>query len=323
MEDFISRDAASTLITETVARLIADREHGASWLSREAARLLARLTASVPVGQAQARLTLTHVAAIQLAQARPSMAALANTAARIWSAGDELQAGDAAALASEQAQRMHTAAAAILTQWETSAERIADAARPLVGEVVFTLSRSGTVEAALTRLGGEKRVQQVFVAESRPGGEGIATSRALAAAGLAVSLAPDAAVGAFIGEASAVVLGADSVRANGDVVNKVGSYPLALVARETRVPVYVLAETLKIAAPDFPLQLEPLEWPEAPRPPAPGIELRSVGFEVVPARLITAVVSEAGVLDRAQIAVRAEAAGRALAALMSWASPGG
>ena len=65
-----------------------------------------------------------------------------------------------------------------------------------------------------------------------------------------------------------MVLGADSVRANGDVVNKVGSYPLALVAREARVPVYVLAETLKIAAPDFPLQLEPLEWPEAPLPRA-------------------------------------------------------
>ena len=184
MEDFVSRDAASTLITETAAQLIADREHGASWLSREAARLLARLTAPVPVGQARPGSpshTWRRYRSRRRGQAWRRWRILRRGYGRqAMNCGQAKSAGNAATLASEQLQRMHTAAAAIPTQWETSAERIADAARPLVGEVVFTLSRSGTVEAALTRLGGEKGIQRVFVAESRPGRRG---NRHIASAG--------------------------------------------------------------------------------------------------------------------------------------------
>ncbi|HEX6818484.1 MAG TPA: hypothetical protein VF120_08925 [Ktedonobacterales bacterium] len=326
MPENASRDDVSRLIEQTVDRLRADREHGASWLSREAAHLLERLTTSVPARQAQARVVLVRHAAMQLAQVRPSMAAVAIGVARIWSAGSEVVEGDASEQAGTRLERIHTAAQNVLTSWNSSADQITAVARPLLGPTVFTLSRSGTVEAVLSRLARaheEHSMRRVLVAESRPGGEGVVTARALAKVGLAVTLVPDAAIGAVIGEASVVVLGADSVRANGDVVNKVGSYPLSLVAREAGVPVYVLAETLKIAAPNFPLILEPLEWPEMPQLPGPGIELRSVGFEVVPARLITEVISEAGPLDRIQIAARAQAVGRVLAELLATCAPGG
>ncbi len=302
-----------------IERLRSDREHGASWLSREAARLLATLTSDVSPADAPERLALVHETARELAHARPSMAALANTAALIYAAGiaQDDAVGSQGAMA--RLARMHAEAERLMAAWSTAAERIAGYARPLLGETVYTISRSGTVEAALARLAqdeGEPRLRRVIVSESRPGGEGIAAAKALSEAGLRVTLVPDAAMGAFVREASAVVLGADSIRADGGVVNKVGSYPLALVAREAGVPVYVLAETLKIAAPDFPLVFEPLEWPEMPQPPAPGIELRSVGFELVPAQLVTAIVSEAGVLDRAQIAERSREAGKVLALLL-------
>src|SRR5579859_3800255 len=105
--------------------------------------------------------------------------------------------------------------------------------------------------------------------------------------GLAVTLVADAACGVFIGEATCVALGADSVRSDGSVVNKVGSYPLALVAREAGVPVYVLCETLKIAAPAFPLVLEEVD-PVAPPPVAlPGVTRRAVSFDHTPAGLIS------------------------------------
>lgn len=307
-------------VGETVERLRADREHGASWLSREAAGLLVRLTADMPAERAVARLTFVLDAARTLAGLRPSMAALANTVARIWTAGSTQAGSETQPEVVERLQRIHSEAQRLIAAWETAPERIAAAAGPLLGPEVYTLSRSGTVEAVLARLalGGEHHVRRVIVAESRPGGEGVAAARALAEAGLTVTLVPDAAVGTFVGEVSAVVLGADSVRADGAVVNKVGSYPLALVAHEAGVPVYVLAETLKIAAPDFPLVLEQLEWPEMAQP-VPGVALRSVGFELVPARLVTTVVTETGVLDRAQIAQRAREAGAALAALLGTA----
>lgn len=318
----MSSDDADELMEDVrgeLQRIRDDREHGASWLAREAARLLARLTADVSAAEAMRRVALVHEAARELAEARPSMAALANTVARIWQAGISEHVGPRELLA-----RVHAEAERLIAAWATAADQIAAYAGLLLAGTVFTLSRSGTVEAVLTKLGSgestnERRIQRVFVAESRPGGEGIALARGLAAPGLQVTLVPDAAVGAFVREVSAVVLGADSVRADGSVVNKVGSYPLALVAREAGVPVYVLAETLKIAAPNFPLVLEPLEWPEVAGLVSslpPSVTARSVGFELVPAGLITAVITERGVLDRAQIAARAQAAGGALAALL-------
>jgi translation initiation factor 2B subunit (eIF-2B alpha/beta/delta family) len=324
MPDNNAGDLDST-VRAGIERLRSDRAHGASWLSRKAARLLAMLTSDVSEDELQQRLALVHAAARELAQARPSMAALANTVARIWQAGSVGASSVAGREAIVQLQQIHAEADRLMAAWSTAAEQIAGYARPLLGATVYTFSRSGTVETALVRRTkdelaqdeGEPRLRRVIVSESRPGGEGIAAAKALAAAGLDITLAPDAAMGAFVGEASAVVLGADSIRADGSVVNKVGSYPLALVAREAGVPVYVLAETLKIASPDFPLVFEPLEWPEMPPPPAPGVELRSVGFELVAAHLITAVVSEAGVLDRAQIAERSREAGSALALLFS------
>jgi translation initiation factor 2B subunit (eIF-2B alpha/beta/delta family) len=315
--DPVDGDGLIHAAQEGVRALRADRKHGASWLSREAARLLARLTSDVPEAETARRLALVRDTARDLAEARPSMAALMNTAARIWQAGVQ-----GPLEAAQQVARMHAEAERLIGAWESAAEEIAINARPLLAGSIFTLSRSGTVEAVLGRLArddgeGERGVSRVIVAESRPGGEGIVLARALAAPGLDVALVPDAAMGAYIGEASAVVLGADSIRADGGVVNKVGSYPLALVAREAGIPVYALAETLKIAAPDFPLVFEPLEWPELPQSLPSGVTARSVGFELVPAALITAVITEAGVLDRARIAARARGAGEALAAFLA------
>ncbi|MBF6590406.1 MAG: translation initiation factor 2, partial [Ktedonobacterales bacterium] len=120
----------------------------------------------------------------------------------------------------------------------------------------------------------------------------------------------------FVGEARAVVVGADSVRADGGVVNKVGTYPLALSAREAGVPVYTLCETLKIAAPDFPLVFEEMA-PQALLPrPVKGITVRNVYFEYTPPALVAGVVTEDGGLGHSEIAERARQAGVALAALL-------
>ncbi len=125
----------------------------------------------------------------------------------------------------------------------------------------------------------------------------------------------DAACGVFINEATCVALGADSVRADGSLVNKVGSYPLALMAREAGKPVYVLCETLKVAAPEFPLVLEEKDPVEALPDMIAGLSARNPYFDVTPAALITAYITEHGVLSRDAIAQYAQGAGTALAQL--------
>jgi translation initiation factor 2B subunit (eIF-2B alpha/beta/delta family) len=143
----------------------------------------------------------------------------------------------------------------------------------------------------------------------------VATARALAAAGWQITLIADAAVGFFMPHARLALVGADSVRADGSVVNKVGTYPAALAARAAGVPVYAVCETLKIAAANFPLHFEEMAPGELLPQPIPGVTPRNPYFERTPAALLAGIVTERGLLTPAEVAPLAAEAGRALTAL--------
>jgi methylthioribose-1-phosphate isomerase len=299
-------------IAPSIQMIRDDREHGASWLARAAARTLLQVAehyrdASAGVWDAAMRTT-----AQALVTARPSMAAVANAAARVWNAGQT-------STASASRNALLAEAARLATEDEQAQRALLAHAEKLLRGTVYTLSRSGTVERVLRELGQGHIIERVIVAESRPGAEGVALGQALARAGLSVILVADAACGDFIGEATCVALGADSLRADGSFVNKVGSYPLALVANAVDKSVYVLCETLKIAAPDFPLELEEMDPAEllSDSGATERLSARNPYFDVTPASLITAYITEEGILDRDAIARSAERAGAALARLRS------
>lgn len=313
----------------SLARMIdevrADREHGASWLARRVAQALADAADDVLLGAASAeqRLLWVEQAARACVHARPSMAAVANTATRIWAAG--AQPTDSTADSRGAATRLgHISRAALdlVAQWDTAASAILATALPLLTgdhQRLCTHSRSGTVEAVLLGIaqaqwhsaGG----QAITVTESRPGGEGVETARRLAAAGWSVTFVADAAAAQAAAQSTAVVLGADSVRADGSIVNKIGSYALALGAAAAGVPVYVLCETLKVAALDAPLELEAMPATELLPQAIAGVTVRNSYFEQVPAHLIGAIVSERGLLTPATLAELATTSGAALALL--------
>lgn len=286
-------------IARSIQAIRDDREHGASWLARAAAQTLHRLTAARDDLPPEAWETALRAAAQALVAARPSMAPVANTAARIWDAG---RSGSAA----QRRVAARDMAAHLATLDERTRQLLVTHAEKCVTGDVYTMSRSGTVEDVLRALAERKTIGRVIVAESRPGAEGIALGRALAASGVAVTVVADAASGDMIGEVACIVLGADSLRADGSLVNKVGSYPLALVAREAGKPVYTLCETLKIAAPDFPLVLEEMDPAEIVPDTGARLSARNPYFDVTPAHLIAAYITEEGLLDRDAIARRAQ-----------------
>ncbi|HKS70651.1 MAG TPA: hypothetical protein VJQ45_09530, partial [Ktedonobacterales bacterium] len=111
------------------------------------------------------------------------------------------------------------------------------------------------------------------------------------------------------------VCGADSVLSDGRVVNKVGTYPLALAARAAGVPLYVLCETLKVAAPTFALSLEQMPAEEILPTPIPGVTARNPYFDITPAADVAAIFTERGRLIPAQLAEQVALAARALASL--------
>ena len=150
------------------------------------------------------------------------------------------------------------------------------------------------------------RAVEVYASETRPLLQGARlTAWELRRAGIPVTLITDGMVGALLGarRVDAVVVGADRIAANGDTANKIGTYPAAVLAREHGVPFLVAApfSTVDLATPsgaDIPIEereaAEITEIAGAPVAPS-GVGAWNPAFDVTPARLIAAIVTERGV----------------------------
>jgi methylthioribose-1-phosphate isomerase len=160
----------------------------------------------------------------------------------------------------------------------------------------------GVVRSA-ARLG---KLAAVFADETRPWLQGARlTAWELLQDGIAATLVADGAAGHLMarGEVNAVVVGADRIAANGDVANKIGTYTVAVLAREHGVPFYVVApvSTFDLATPagrDIPIEERPPEEVThvAGRRVAPlGVAVRNPAFDVTPHPYVTAIVCERGV----------------------------
>ncbi len=160
----------------------------------------------------------------------------------------------------------------------------------------------GVVRAAVE---AGKKIR-VFADETRPLLQGARlTAWELLKDGIDTVLLTDSMAGSFLrrGEIDLVVVGADRIAANGDVANKIGTYPLAVLARENLVPFYVAAplSTIDLACPDgdrIPIEeRDPREVTEIGGTPiAPlGISIRNPAFDVTPSRFVCAIVTEKGI----------------------------
>jgi methylthioribose-1-phosphate isomerase len=143
----------------------------------------------------------------------------------------------------------------------------------------------------------------VYVMETRPRAQGARlTTWELRKLGIPHRLIADSAAGLLLqrGMADAAISGADRVCANGDVVNKVGTYPLALLCREHAVPFYVAAptSTFDLDAPDGgSVTIEERDPAELTTFAPEGTDAWNPAFDVTPAELVTGLVTEDGVLQ--------------------------
>jgi len=180
---------------------------------------------------------------------------------------------------------------------ESRAREVAEwAAAVLAGvRTVATISSSSTVRAALLT-GEEARRRSVICFESRPMQEGRELAGSLAAAGVEVTLAVDAAAHSLVPQCDAVVLGCDSIGDRG-VVNKIGSAGLAQAGVRAGVPVCVLADETKILPRGFPQTVDDDRPAAEVWTARPGVRVWNRYFEVVPLLDVTAVITESGPLD--------------------------
>lgn len=275
-------------LAQRIAAIRDDREHGSRWLVRQTIMLLRDL-ARADTFSADERLARVRQAGRDLARARPAMAALAGAVGRILSASN-----DAAGMAS--------AAEHLLRVYDQAITRITAFARPHLQGTIMTHSLSGTVLEVLRAC--IPLLEQVIILEGRPLYEGRAVVSALSGEAVALTLITEAQADIFLPMCRALVIGADSILADGSILNKAGTALLARAARAHGVPLYVLSETLKVASHSWTGDLALLEehpgrevWEQA----IPNVAVRNFYFDHTPAELVTQIITEQGALSLEQI----------------------
>ena len=155
----------------------------------------------------------------------------------------------------------------------------------------------GTALAPVYAAHGAGMPLHVWVSETRPRNQGRLTAWELAEAGVPHTLIADNAAGLLMmqGKVDVVIVGADRIAANGDTANKVGTYLKALAARAHGIPFYVAApvSTIDYTCPDG--AAIPIEERGAEEMGADAVPVANPAFDVTPANLITAIISERGV----------------------------
>jgi methylthioribose-1-phosphate isomerase len=162
----------------------------------------------------------------------------------------------------------------------------------------------GTAGGVLRAAHEARRLELAWVPETRPLLQGARlTAWELQRAGVPFRVVTDSSVGALMarGLVDRVVVGADRIAANGDVANKIGTYPIAALAARHGIPFYVAAplSTLDPATPSgAAIPIEERDPAEVVAGSAPaGADALNLAFDVTPAELVSAILTEAGVLE--------------------------
>jgi translation initiation factor 2B subunit (eIF-2B alpha/beta/delta family)/8-oxo-dGTP pyrophosphatase MutT (NUDIX family) len=178
----------------------------------------------------------------------------------------------------------------VLSASETESEITAKNLATIIpnGAKILTHSYSNTAKRALENISRAGGGIKVWVTESNPGYEGRVLARDLNEMGLPVRIVPDSDVPAILEDVDVVVVGADSVLADGSIVNKIGTRKIAVEAEAKNVPFYAICETSKFSAANL---------------LGEDIEIAQI-FDVTPSKLIRKIVTELGPIDPDGVAGR-------------------
>ena len=173
---------------------------------------------------------------------------------------------------------------------------------------VFTHCHSSTVEILIKELSHKDENFEVVCTETRPRMQGRITAKNLVNYGIKTTLVTDSSADSFVINRGSVpvdvvFIGCDQILKNGYVVNKIGSWGIAMSAHYADKPVYVVSPLLKIDEHAFVgnVEIEVREdsevWPDAPK----GLEIYNPAFEIVDNVLITGFVCEFGIVKPSEV----------------------
>jgi ribose 1,5-bisphosphate isomerase len=194
------------------------------------------------------------------------------------------------------------AAKQFLKDLEDSKEKIAEigAKRILDDSVVLTHCHSSTVTHLLRKAKGKGKSFEVVCTETRPFLQGRITARELLNSGIKTTLIVDSAARFFMNDVDLVIVGADAITSEGNVVNKIGTSTIALIAKEARTPFYVASELLKFDPATIYGDYEKIEErspEEVWKNPPEGLVIRNPVFDVTRRDFIHGIICEEGIIS--------------------------
>lgn len=275
-----------------------DESHGASWFSTQAVNLLERQLQKLPEPDPEEFLGWLEDFCRAVGRIRPSMLSIANRLYLIhhrireeWAGGNSnprFRSAALEAIGKEKAQN------------EEDRGRLAEQFLPHLpsGGTLLTFSYSHTVLDVLKKF--PDRIGKVIVTESRPLCEGARMARELSRAGIKTVFVTDASFGVFLKECDLVVTGCDMMvrlpggNGGGDpglgwIVNKIGTYPIAVLAKHEGIPFVTICERYKLIHPDLvpdTMVLEEKDPSEVISGDHP-FSVRNVYFDKTPIDLVT------------------------------------
>ena len=202
----------------------------------------------------------------------------------------------------ELAEIVASASQRFLKNLEDSKEKIAEigARRIRNNSVILTHCHSSTVTYLLKRAKKEGKSFEVICTETRPVFQGRMTAKEMLELGVKTTLIVDSAARFFMNQADFVIVGADAITSEGNVINKIGTSMIALVAHEARTPFYVVSELLKFDPATMYGDYEKIEERspnEIWKNPLENLIIRNPAFDVTRRDFIHGIICEEGIIS--------------------------
>ena len=232
-----------------------------------------------------------------LIRSQPAMGAIFNLVNRVLWTAEEIRAADeiceSVVWAIDEFERT-------LRRSQTSLIKNSHSLVPDDSRIV-TLSSSSAVYETLKMAHVKGRRFGVICAESRPLCEGIELAKRLGEIGIPCEIMVDALAASRVEHVDLVLVGGDGVTPSA-LVNKVGTYALALAARWHHVPCAALVTTQKFFPPDAPLEIPLMDSAEILSETPPNVRITNRYFEETPLSFVSVLMTENGRVDRRTIA---------------------
>ena len=236
----------------------------------------------------------------KLKAARPTAVSLPNAVDYILylaQKNKKLDAGEFTRTTSKDIQKF-------IDDQERALERIAEIGANLIdsNDTILTHCNSDTVVALFERARKEGKKFKVICTETRPRFQGHLTARALAKAKIPTTLVVDSAARLMMKEfkVDKVIVGGDTILANGDLINKIGTSQIAVAARDLDIDFIAAVESIKFSPRSIEGEMAKIEYRDTKEVIKPGkirgIKVLNPAFDITPAEMIDMLITEEGII---------------------------